>query len=69
MLRIVATVAILILVFAYMRTRGANEMNRLEAGMGTIGSLEGDRQVLVQLRRAGADLTKPTEVNFYPYSD
>lgn len=44
-------------------------MNRLEAGMGTIGSLEGDRQVLVQLRRAGADLTKFTEVNFYLYSD
>lgn len=32
-----------------------------------IGSLEADRQTLNELRKAGADLTKPTEVNFYLY--
>jgi hypothetical protein len=32
-----------------------------------IGSLEGDRQTLNALRKAGADLTRPTEVNFYLY--
>ncbi len=32
-----------------------------------IGSIEGDLQVLAQLRKAGADLTKPTEVNYYMY--
>jgi regulator of RNase E activity RraB len=42
-------------------------MIRLETGKGSIGSLEGDRQVLAQLRKAGADLTKTTEVNFYLY--
>jgi hypothetical protein len=32
-----------------------------------IGSLEADRQTLNALRKAGADLTRPTEVNFYLY--
>jgi len=32
-----------------------------------IGSLEGDRETLRALRDAGADLRRPTEVNFYLY--
>jgi hypothetical protein len=32
---------------------------------GEIGCLEGDRQVLAQLRKAGSDLSKPTEINYY----
>ena len=32
-----------------------------------IGSLEADRQTLNALQKAGADLTKPTEVSFYLY--
>ena len=42
-------------------------MEHLEAAKGDIGSLEGDRQVLAQLRKAGADLSRPTEVNYYLY--
>lgn len=42
-------------------------MTRLAAGMGSIGSLEGDRQVLAELLKAGADLSKATEVNYYLY--
>jgi len=38
-----------------------------EAPAAPIGSLEADRQTLGALRDAGADLTKPTEVNFYLY--
>ena len=34
---------------------------------GPIGSEAGDMQVLQQLREAGADLTKATEVNYYMY--
>lgn len=33
------------------------------------GSLDADRQTLEALRRAGADLTKPTHVLFYLYFD
>jgi len=42
-------------------------MNRIAAVKAGIGSLEGDRQVLEHLRKAGADLSKATEVNFYLY--
>ena len=42
-------------------------MEQLETGKGDIGSLEGDRQVLAQLHKAGADLSKPTEVLYYLY--
>ena len=42
-------------------------MEHIEAGKGDIGSLEGDQQVLTQLREAGADLSKATEVNYYLY--
>src|SRR3954470_4645027 len=67
MRRILAVVAILVIVALIARSRRAGQPNRLEAGKGAIGSLEGDQQVLAQLRNAGADLTKPTEVNFYLY--
>ena len=52
-----------------MRTRGARGTHRVAKERGTIGSLEGDRQVLAALQDAGADLTKVTEVNFYLYFD
>lgn len=42
-------------------------MEHIEAGKGEIGSIEADRQVLAQLRKAGADLSKPTEVLYYLY--
>lgn len=67
MLRVVALLAVLILIVAFARSRGSARINRIEGVKGAIGSLEGDRQVLAQLSKAGADLTKPTEVNFYLY--
>lgn len=39
----------------------------VESLQGPIGSLDGDRQVLRRLQQAGADLSKPTEVNYYLY--
>lgn len=42
-------------------------MEHIEPGNGEIGSLEGDRQVLAHLRKAGADLSKPTDVRYYVY--
>jgi len=67
MLRVLALIALLVVVALLARSRREGQMNRIEAGKGPIGSLEGDQQVLAQLRKAGADLTKPTEVNFYLY--
>jgi hypothetical protein len=59
----VAVAVALIAVRLNQRTR----MEHLEAGKGDIGSLEGDQQVLAQLRKAGGDLSKPTQVNYYLY--
>ena len=68
MLRILALVALLVLIAIFVRSRSRGfQINRIESGKGDIGSLEGDQQVLEQLRKTGADLTKPTEVNFYLY--
>jgi hypothetical protein len=67
MLRILAIVVLLaVLLIAFQAHRGT-PMEHIEAGKGGIGSLEGDQQVLAQLRKAGADLSKPTEVNYYLY--
>ena len=49
------------------RARRSPNPNRIADVKGGIGSLEGDRQVLAQMREAGGDLSKPTEVNFYLY--
>ena len=67
MIRIIALLALLILIVALARSRSVAQINRIEATKGSIGSLEGDRQVLAQLSEAGADLSKPTELNFYLY--
>ena len=61
LLAVIVAVALL----AYLRPRPTGI--KLAKVSGGIGSLEGDRQVLDQMRQAGADLSKPTEVNFYLY--
>lgn len=67
MRRIVILIALIaaIAVVAFMRR--SSQMSMIAAVKGDIGSLEGDRQVLAELRKAGADLSKATEVNFYLY--
>jgi hypothetical protein len=65
--RVLILVAVCVGIALLAWSRRGVHMNRVEPGKGTIGSLEGDRQVLDQLRKAGADLTRPTEVNFYLY--
>jgi hypothetical protein len=61
-----ALVVILIAcVAAFMLRRNRDVMVASLAG--PIGSEAGDLQVLQQLRNAGADLTKATEVNYYMY--
>ena len=42
-------------------------MKHIAEAKGSIGSLEGDQQVLAELRKAGGDLSKATEVNYYLY--
>ena len=49
------------------RTRRTPSANKIAEVKGGIGSLDGDRQVLAQMRKAGANLSKATEVNFYLY--
>jgi regulator of RNase E activity RraB len=67
LLRVLVLVALIAAIVLFARGQRGDHMRILEAPKGSIGSLEGDRQVLAQLRRAGADLTKPTEINFYLY--
>jgi hypothetical protein len=62
---ILLAVIVVVAVIAYLRPRATGI--KLAEVSGGIGSLEGDRQVLAQMRQAGADLSKPTEVNFYLY--
>lgn len=64
MLSIIISAAVILGSLAVYR---GGQMQHLEPGKGEIGSLEGDLQVLGQLRKAGADLSKPTEVNYYLY--
>jgi hypothetical protein len=65
--RIILVVAALIVVVILVRSRNNHPAVKTAPLAGPIGSLEGDRQVLEQLRRAGANLSKPTEVNYYLY--
>jgi hypothetical protein len=65
---VVGIAAILLIVilgwFAYRNRSGLRSVEKLA---GPIGSQEADDQVFKQLKKVGADLTKPTEVNFYLY--
>jgi hypothetical protein len=64
----VAILLLLIVAIGFIgRTRRSPNANVTVDVKGGIGSLEGDRQVLAQMRKAGADLSKATEVNFYLY--
>jgi hypothetical protein len=67
MLRILAFIVLLAAMLVASRVSRGTKMEHIEAGKGEIGSLEGDQQVLAQLRKAGADLSKPTEVIYYLY--
>jgi hypothetical protein len=59
---------VLIVAIAFIaRARRRPNPNVIADVKGGIGSLEGDQQVLAQMRKAGADLSKATEVNFYLY--
>ncbi|MEP6835722.1 MAG: ribonuclease E inhibitor RraB [Gemmatimonas sp.] len=60
-------IGLLAVIAAFTWSRRTTPPARIEAAQGPIGSLEGDRQVLQQLLQAGADLSKPTEVNYYLY--
>ena len=66
LLRVLVLLALIAAIVLFARGQ-RDHMRILETPKGSIGSLDGDRQVLAQLRKAGADLTKPTEVNFYLY--
>jgi hypothetical protein len=65
--RILFAVAGALAFLAVLRGLRRKHASRNAALQAPIGSLESDRQTLVALRDAGADLTKPTEVNFYLY--
>lgn len=67
MTRIVMLIALVAGIAFFALMRGGSRMNKIATLKGGIGSIEGDRQVLAELRKAGADLSKPTEVNFYLY--
>ena len=62
-----ALLSVLVLAVAFMAWTRRSPSAKVADVKGGIGSLEGDRQVLAQMRKAGADLSKPTEVNFYLY--
>ena len=61
---VVVSTLVFLAVLAAFRRRKATAVDPLQA---PIGSPEADRQTLDALRNAGADLTRPTEVNFYLY--
>ncbi|HEY4216849.1 MAG TPA: ribonuclease E inhibitor RraB [Gemmatimonadaceae bacterium] len=65
--RVAILLALIVAIAFIARTRRSPNANIIAAVKGGIGSLEGDRQVLAQMRKAGADLSKATEVNFYLY--
>lgn len=67
MLRVVLLLVLVVAIAFIARARRSPDANKIADLKGSIGSLEGDRQVLAQMRKAGADLSKPTEVNFYLY--
>jgi hypothetical protein len=67
MLRLLACIVLLAVMVIAVRAHRGPQVEHIEAGKGDIGSLEGDQQVRAQLRKAGADLSKATEVNYYLY--
>lgn len=67
MIRILILLAVAVTVFVFVRSRRSGRVPGVDKAVAPIGSLEADRQTLRALRDAGADLTKPTEVNFYLY--
>jgi regulator of ribonuclease activity B len=67
MLSIIAVLVIAAGVLLVFNSRRSSGMKRVADGKGVIGSLEGDQQVLAELKKAGGDLSKPTEVNYYLY--
>lgn len=69
-MRLIPVLLVLVLLIAVrMWSRRSARAARVATADGPIGSLEGDRQVLQQLQQAGADLTRPTTVNYYLYYD
>lgn len=67
MVRTLLVVAVLVAIILVVRTRRGNRPSTTTQATAAIGSLEADQQTLRALRDAGANLTKPTEVNFYLY--
>lgn len=67
MLRTIAILIVAAVILLALQSCGGAEMKHIAEGKGSVGSLEGDQQVLAELRKAGGDLAKPTEVNYYLY--
>jgi regulator of RNase E activity RraB len=67
MLSIIAVLIVAAVVLLAFNSRRGSGMKRVAEGKGVIGSFEGDQQVLAELRKAGSDFSKPTEVNYYLY--
>jgi hypothetical protein len=65
--RVVLVLLLLVAIAFIARTRRSPNSYIVADLKGSIGSLEGDQQVLAQMRKAGADLSKATEVNYYLY--
>ena len=67
MRRLLIPLAVIVAVVLLRYLRPHPTVTKTDEVAGGVGSLEGDRQVLAQMREAGADLSKPTEINFYLY--
>ncbi len=67
MRRVLMVLVLIVAIALIARWRQRPNAGKIADVKGGIGSLEGDRQVLAQMRKAGADLSKVTEVNFYLY--
>ena len=67
MIRILVLLAVIAVFLVLLQVRRGKQASSIEKAVAPIGSLEADQQTLRALRDAGADLTKPTHVNFYLY--
>jgi hypothetical protein len=67
MIRILVLVAVIAAFLVLVEIRRGKQTSHIDNATAPIGSLEADQQTLRALRDAGADLTKPTQVNFYLY--
>ena len=67
MTRILLVTLAVVALALWLRSRQTVRSAAAQADPSRIGSPDADRQTLHALRDAGADLTKPTEVNFYLY--